>query len=100
MADITVHRHGDRWAVKETGTESPIKEFPTREAAEVAASQMAGGRTIELLEDDPTGLAGAQNHDAGEPAHGTPTEAAPGGMEPKITAGDPRERSREPQTGL
>jgi hypothetical protein len=100
MADITVHRHGDRWAVQETGTGSPIKEFPSREAAELAASQIAGNRTIEVLEDDPTGLAGVQDHDAGEPAHGTPTEAAPDGMEPKITAGDPLERSREPQTGL
>lgn len=100
MADITVHRHGDRWAVKEAGAESPIAEFPTREAAELAAAQMAGGGTVEVLEEDPTGLAAVQDPDAGEPAHATPTEADPAGMEPKITAGDPVERSREPQTGL
>jgi hypothetical protein len=100
MADITVHRHGDRWAVKEAGAESPISEFPTREAAELAATQMAGGGTVEVLEEDPTGLAAVQDPDAGERAHGTPTEAEPGGMDPKITAGDPLERSREPQTGL
>jgi hypothetical protein len=100
MADITVHRHGDRWAVKETGKGSPIQEFPTREAAELAASQMARGGTVEVIEEDPTGLAEVQDPGAGEPTHGTPAEAAPGGMEPKVSAGDPLERSREPQTGL
>jgi hypothetical protein len=90
MADITVHRHGDRWAVKEQGAESPVKEFPTREAAEIAARQMAGAGAVRVVEDDPTGLADVQDHGAGEPA----TE------DPKITAGDPLERSREPQTGL
>lgn len=100
MADITVHRHGDRWAVREAGAESPVKEFPTREAAELAASQIAGGGTVEVLDDDPTGLAGAQDPTAGEPTHGTPAEAEPGGAEAEISAGEPLERSREPQTGL
>jgi hypothetical protein len=100
MTDITVHRHGDRWAVREAGAESPVKEFPSREAAELAASQMAGGGTVEVLEDDPTELAGSQDPDVGKPEHGTPREAEPGGTEPKITAGDPLERSRQPQTGL
>jgi hypothetical protein len=90
MADITVHRHGDRWAVKEAGAESPVKEFPTREAAELAAGQMARGGTVEVVEDDPTALADVQDPGAGES----------GGSDPKITAGDPAERSREPQTGL
>ena len=61
---------------------------------------MAGDRTVEVVEEDPTGRAGTTDPDAGEPAHGTPAEAAPDGMDPKITAGDPLERSREPQTGL
>lgn len=100
MADITVHRHGDRWAVKEAGAESPLKEFPTHEAAELAASEMAGSGTVEVLEGDPTALAGTQDPDAGKPEHGTPKEAEPGGTEPKITAGEPLERSRQPQTGL
>jgi hypothetical protein len=88
VPDVTVHRHADRWAVEETGAESPIKEFPTREAAELAAAQMAGDGTVKVLDEDPTGL------------DTTPTEAAPGETEPKITAGDPAERSRQPQTGL
>ena len=41
MPDITVHRHGDRWAVHEPGTESPTEEFATREAAELAARGLA-----------------------------------------------------------
>jgi hypothetical protein len=86
MADITVHRHGDRWAVKERGAESPVKEFPTREAAELAARQMADGGAVEVVEDDPTGV--GEDHDSAE------------GTDEKITAGDPLERSRQPQTGL
>jgi Uncharacterized protein conserved in bacteria (DUF2188) len=87
MPDITVHRHGDRWAVAEAGAESPVKEFPTREAAELAARQMAGGGAVEIVEDDPTNL-GAVHDDEPELE------------DPKITAGDPAERSRQPQTGL
>jgi uncharacterized protein DUF2188 len=90
MPDITVHRHGDRWAVKEPGAESPAKEFPSREAAELAARQMAAGGSVQVVEDDPTGLADAQDHDAGQ--------AEP--PDPKISAGDPAERSREQQAGL
>ena len=67
MPDITVHRHGDRWAVAEPGAESPVKEFPTREAAEMAARQMAAGGNVEVLEDDPTGLGHPEPGDAGEP---------------------------------
>jgi hypothetical protein len=87
MPDITIHRHGDRWAVKETGAESPVKEFPTREAAELAARQMAGGGAVNVVDDDPSGL-------------GDVPRDEPQVEDPKITAGDPAERSRQPQTGL
>jgi hypothetical protein len=90
MPDITVHRHGDRWAVEEPDAESPAKEFPSREAAELAARQLAAGGSVEVVEDDPTGLAETQDHDAGE-------AEAP---DPKISAGDPAERSREQQAGM
>jgi hypothetical protein len=90
MPDITVHRHGDRWSVKEAGAESPIKEFPSREAAELAARDMAAGGAVEVREDDPTGLADVQDHGAGQPDTG----------DEKISAGDPAERSREQQAGL
>ncbi len=87
MPDVTVHRHGDRWAVKEAGAQSPVKEFPTREAAELAARQMAEGGAVNVVDEDPTGLGDVQ-------------QPAPQLEDPKITAGDPLERSREPQTGL
>jgi hypothetical protein len=87
MPDITVHRHGDRWAVEEEGAESPVKEFPTREAAELAARQMAAGGAVNVVGEDPSGL-------------GDLPDSEPELEDPKITAGDPAERSRQPQTGL
>jgi hypothetical protein len=60
MPDVIVHPHGDRWAVREAGADSPLEEFHTRAAAESAARQRAGGGTVEVLDEDPTGLAGAQ----------------------------------------
>ena len=56
MPDVTVIRHGDRWAVAEQGAESAHQEFPTREAAEMAARQLAGGGRVEVRDDDPSGL--------------------------------------------
>ncbi len=88
MPDITVHRHGDRWSVLEAGAESPVKEFPTREAAELAAREMAGGGTVEVVDEDPTGL--QHDPDAGKPVE---TGADPA----KVSA---RERVRSTQTGL
>jgi Uncharacterized protein conserved in bacteria (DUF2188) len=68
MPDITVFRHGDRWAVAEPGEASPSREFPSREAAELAARQLADGGAIDVREDDPTGLEHSEPGDAGEPA--------------------------------
>jgi hypothetical protein len=91
MADVTVHRHGDRWAVREAGAESPVKEFPTREAAELAARQMAGGGEVEVLEEDPTSLQHSEPRDADEHE----PEGDQGVRGPGATEG-----VREPQAGL
>jgi len=91
MPDIRVHRHGDRWAVGERGAESPLKEFSTREAAELAARQMAAGDAVEVVGDDPTGLDSIQDPDAGEPVQEDPDEAK---------ALETRETSRSRQPGL
>jgi hypothetical protein len=64
MPDITVFSHGDRWSVAERDAE-PLKEFSSPQTAEMAARVMAGDGSVEILEDDPTGLDGAT---AGEPA--------------------------------
>jgi uncharacterized protein DUF2188 len=89
MPDITVHRHGDRWAVKEPGAESPVKEFPSREAAELAARDLAAGGSVNVVEDDPSGLGGTQHED---------TPQSPD-TDPDATV-EAAERSRSPQSGL
>jgi hypothetical protein len=89
MADFTVHPHGERWAVLEAGAESPIKEFATREAAELAARDLAAGGRVEVREDDPSGL--REDPQAGEPAVRD---------EPDIAAVEAAERARSTQTGL
>jgi hypothetical protein len=91
MPDITVHRHGDRWAVAEAGAESPVKEFPTREAAELAARQMAAGGAVEVVEEDPTGLDQSSPENAGEEQ-----ATGPDGLQPAEVPESPR----EPQAGL
>jgi Uncharacterized protein conserved in bacteria (DUF2188) len=88
MADITIHRHGDRWAVNAPGDESPAQEYPTREEAELAARQLAGGATVRVIEDDPTGL------DADDS-----TEPVRTGLE-EVKAVDATERARSTQTGM
>jgi hypothetical protein len=92
MADVTVHRHGDRWAVREGGAESPAREFPTREAAELAARQLAGGGEIEVLDEDPTGLEHSEPRDAGRPETDADAPATRGPGAP--------EGIRERQAGL
>ncbi len=90
MPDITVFPHGDRWAVAERGAESPLQEFPTREAAEHSAGHLAEGGSVEVREDDPTALERAEPPDAGEPA-----DAAAGGGRFDVPPD-----AREPQAGL
>jgi hypothetical protein len=65
MPDVTVHPHGNRWAVREDGSESPIKEFGTRDAAELAARDLAQGGAVTVTEEDPSGL--QEDPQAGEP---------------------------------
>jgi hypothetical protein len=87
MPNIIVHPHGDRWSVREDGAESPVKEFPSREAAESAAHQMAAGGTVRVIDQDPTGL---------DEAGGEIVET---GVD-EVKAVDAPERARSPQTGL
>ena len=76
MPDVTVHPHGDRWAVAPADAASPVSEFETREAAEIAARDLADGGTVDVREDDPTGL----NERGGD--DGPATGAEPQGQEP------------------
>jgi hypothetical protein len=88
MPDITIQRHGDRWALSEPGAESPVKEFPTREAAELAARDLAAGGAVEVRDDDPSGL-----------GSGTGGAPEPQGLD-EVNAVSARERARSTQTGL
>ena len=88
MPDMSVHRHGDRWAVPEAGAESPHEEFETREAAESAARHLADGGAVDVVEDDPTGL---DREDDGSPVQSDP--------EPPERA-EPDEHTRSAQPGL
>ena len=80
MPDVTVSRHADRWSVAVRGQDSPVEEHPTREAAESAARHLAAGGTVEVREDDPTGL---DENAAGDPVRreDTPESRGPGAPE-------------------
>ena len=75
MPDITVHRHGGRWAVLEAGAGSPIEEHATREAAELAARRLADGGAVQVLDEDPTTL------DESAPPGGADRGVAGGGFD-------------------
>jgi Uncharacterized protein conserved in bacteria (DUF2188) len=51
MSEITVFRHGDRWAVQDDPSTAPTAEYGTREEAEMAARQIAGDREVVVRED-------------------------------------------------
>jgi hypothetical protein len=91
MPDVTVHPHGDRWAVAESGASSPLQEFETREAAESAARRLADGGAVDVVEDDPTSLSGPTQAGDGE-ADDAPREPVDGLRD--------RERIRTEQGGL
>jgi hypothetical protein len=88
MPDIVVRRHGDRWALFEADAESATKEFETREAAEAAARDLAAGGSVEVREQDTSGL--------GAGTRGEIREEDPQGPR-NVSA---RERARSPQSGL
>jgi hypothetical protein len=75
MPDITVQRHGDRWAVIPAGAESPTEEHESREAAELSARALADGGTIEVREDDPSHLDEADETSRGSDATRSPMPA-------------------------
>jgi Uncharacterized protein conserved in bacteria (DUF2188) len=88
MPDITIKRHGDRWAVHEADAESPTKEFESREAAELAARDLAAGGAVEIREEDSSDLGRSGSADGPET-----------GLD-QVDAVSARERARSPQTGL
>jgi len=83
MDPIEVVPHGgNRWGVRDRPGAPPVSEYPTREEAELAARDMARERGAEVVvrEQDATGLADVQDHEA-EPAGAGP-DAAPQNAQP------------------
>jgi hypothetical protein len=83
MSSIEVVPHGgNRWGVKDHPDRPPVSEYPTREQAELAARDLAreSGAEVIVRDEDPTGLAEVQDHEA-EPAGAGP-DAAPGNAQP------------------
>lgn len=79
MPDVHVFRHGQRWAVADDLTATPISEHATCEEAESAARGRAadqGGGEVIVTTDDPTGLAAVQDDDAGERRDPAPQSGA------------------------
>ncbi|HEX8101020.1 MAG TPA: DUF2188 domain-containing protein [Solirubrobacteraceae bacterium] len=69
MPDVHVTRHGQRWAVADDPAATPVSEHATREEAESAARALAaerGGGEVIVSDEDPSGLAGHEDRDAGE----------------------------------
>ena len=98
MEPIIVRRHGDRWAVQESEGTTPAQEYDTRELAEVAARQIAGGREVKVIEDTGDAQLGQVREPDVEDAG--PPEGDPGVHERTGGAATGTEMPREPQAGL
>jgi Uncharacterized protein conserved in bacteria (DUF2188) len=62
MPDVTVHPHGNRWAVTTSDASSPLREFETREAALTSARSLADGGDVEVRDEDPSTLEEPDTH--------------------------------------
>ena len=78
MPDVTVHPHGERWAIATSDTSSPVREFETRDAALSSARQLADGGNVDVLDEDPTTLGGSEGDR--DPGAADPVRGPGGGM--------------------
>jgi len=98
MEQLIVRRHGTRWAVVEGTDTAPTAEYETRELAEVAARQQAGGREV-VVEDD-TGDQ-ALGTGGGVPSADDDVRGADAGIDGRTGGlGSEDETPRETQPGL
>jgi hypothetical protein len=91
MPDVTVHPHGARWAIATSDTSSPVREFETKEAALSSARELAGGGSVDVLDEDPSTLGGSE--DDRDPGAADTVKGPGGGL------GDP-DHTRAEQGGL
>jgi hypothetical protein len=90
MSEITVFRHGDRWAVQDDPSTAPTAEYGTREEAEMAANQIADGRRV-VVRDDGGGAdddAPIRDDTGPDPAAGVDARTGTGPLEtPRVEQG-------------
>ena len=98
MDVIIVKRHGDRWAVQEGEGTTPAEEYDTRELAEVAARQLAGGREVRV--DDSADDAQLGQVTEPDVEDERPLDGDPGVHERTGGAATGTEMPREGQAGL
>ena len=99
MDPIIVRRHGGRWAVQDGPDGTPFAEYDSRELAETAARQDAGGREV-VVHDDGEGGEAALGSGGGVP---TGEEQPPGrdaGINQRTGPAGGTETPRSPQGGL
>jgi BirA family biotin operon repressor/biotin-[acetyl-CoA-carboxylase] ligase len=98
MDHVIVRRHGTRWAVLDSPDTAPSAEYETRELAEMAARQAAGGRQVVVEEDTGDEQLGTGG---GLPADEDDVRGADAGIDGRTSgAGSGTETPREPQAGL
>jgi hypothetical protein len=99
MDHVIVRRHGTRWAVLDSPESAPAAEYETREQAEMAARQQAGGRQV-VVDDEDTGDAGLGSG-GGVPGDEGDVRGADAGIDGRTSgAGSGTETPREAQAGF
>jgi len=97
MDPIIVRRHGDRWAVQDGPDSTPTAEYETRELAEAAARQDAGGREVVVHDEAGDSELGT----GGGLPDGDDVRGRDAGIDQRTGGGgSAAETPREPQAGL
>ena len=87
MPDVTVHPHGNRWAVATSDSSSSVGEFETREAALSSARELAAGGHVEVLADDPSTLIEPHGEPAAEETSQAPVDGLTEPDHPRVEQG-------------
>jgi hypothetical protein len=98
MDPIIVRRHGGRWAVQDGPDAAPTAEYETRELAEMAARQDAGGREVVVHDDASDASLGTGG---GLPSDDKDVRGRDAGIDQRTGgAGSDDETPRQSQAGL
>src|SRR4051794_38501789 len=100
MPDVTIARHGDRWAVSDGPGQTPFFESYTKEEAEAEARRRAAGGEVRWAGDDAPGETAVGQDEPAADAHRDPGAGDPDELGPHGAPGTPGEAFREVQGGL